>query len=240
MQKQSIYKDLAHYYDLIYSWKNYKKETATIKRLISKYQKSKGKDLLEVACGTGGHALYLKNDFEILATDVNAEMLKVARKNIKGVAFRQADMVSLNLGRKFDVIICLFSAIGYVKTYSNLKKTLNNFACHLTRGGVVIIEPWFTRSAYQAGSPHLSTYGDDNIKIARECVSKVRGDVSIMDMHYLVAERDNDVRHFVDRHELAMFEPGKVLRNMKTAGLQAKFLKNGLMKGRGMFVGIKR
>ncbi len=113
MQKQTIYKNLARYYDPIYSWKDYKKEAATVKRLISKYKKSKGNDLLEVACGTGKHIQYLKDDFKILATDMNIGMLKVARKNIKGVTFRQADMTTLNLGREFDVLVCLFSSIGY-------------------------------------------------------------------------------------------------------------------------------
>ncbi len=239
MQKQSIYKDLARYYDLIYSWKDYEKEAVAIRRLIARYQESEDKELLEVACGTGKHTQYLKSDFDVLATDVNAEMLEVARRNIGGVVFKQADMVSLNLGKDFDVIICLFSAIGYVRTYSNLKKTLANFASHLKEGGVVIVEPWFTRSAYETGWPHLSTCGDENIKIARACVSRARRSVSIMDMHYLIAEKDKDVKHIVDRHELGMFEPGKFLQFMAAAGLKAKFLKNGLMKGRGIYVGVK-
>lgn len=50
--KQTPYTDLARYYDLIYSWKDYQKEAATIQRLIVKYKRSKGNDLLEVACGT--------------------------------------------------------------------------------------------------------------------------------------------------------------------------------------------
>ena len=127
MKEQSIYKELSRYYDLIYSQKDYEKEVETIKRLISKHQKSSGNDLLEVACGTGRHAQYLQDDFDILATDANAEMLRVARRNAKGVDFRQSDMLNLNLGREFDVIICLFSSIGYVKTYANLRKTINNF-----------------------------------------------------------------------------------------------------------------
>ncbi len=240
MQKQRIYKDLARYYDLIYSFKDYKKETVIIKRLISKYKKSKGNDLLEIACGTGKHIQYLKDNFNVLATDINIRMLGVARKNIKGVIFKRADMVELNLGKKFDVVICLFSSIGYIKTYYNLKKTLNNFAHHLKKGGVVIIEPWYTKSTYKVGTPHMTTYGDANIKIARQNINGTRGNISIMDMHYLVAERGKDVKHFVDRHELAMFEPKKILRFMKEAGLRAKFLKNGLLKGRGIYIGIKK
>jgi UDP-N-acetyl-D-mannosaminuronate dehydrogenase len=32
----------------------------------------------------------------------------------------------------------------------NLEKTMKSFAKHLKKGGVVIIEPWFTKSIYKA------------------------------------------------------------------------------------------
>ena len=60
-----------------------------------------------------------------------------------------------------------------------------------------------------------------------------------MDMHYLIAEKDNSAKHFVDRLELGLFEIDETLRTMRTAGLASKFLRHGLMKGRGMFVGVK-
>ena len=238
VKAQSIYKELSRYYDLIYSQKDYKKEVEAVKKLVSKHQKSKGNDLLEVACGTGRHAQHLQDDFNILATDVNAEMLRMARRNVKGVRFRQSDMLTLNLGREFDVIICLFSSIGYIRTYANLRKTINNFAHHLKTGGVAVIEPWYTKSTYTVGWPHLSTYCDDNVKIARECVSRIRGDVSIMEMHYLIAERNKSVKHYVDLHELGMFEPEKILLFMKEAGMKSKFLRTGMFKDRGMYVGV--
>jgi ubiquinone/menaquinone biosynthesis C-methylase UbiE len=239
MQKQILYTDLARYYDLIYSWKDYQKEAAAIRGLIAKYKRSKGNDLLEVACGTGRHIRYLKDEFRVLGTDISAGMLAVARRNIKGVRFQQADMVTLNLGKEFDVITCLFSSIGYVKTAADLKRTLQNFARHLKKGGVVIIEPWLTKEIFKIGLPHMTTYGDDHIKIARLDVSKARGNVSILDMHYLVAEKNKAVKHFVDRHELRMSEPQEILEFMRQAGLRAKFIRNGLMKGRGLYVGVK-
>jgi ubiquinone/menaquinone biosynthesis C-methylase UbiE len=240
MQQQTIYKDLARYYDLIYSWKDYKKEAEIVSGLINKYKKSKGNDLLEVTCGTGRHIQHLKAKFTVLATDINARMLGVARRNVKGAVFKRADMVTLSLGKEFDAIVCLFSSIGYVKTDANLKKTLGNFARHLKKGGVLVIEPWLTKSTYTTGLPHMTTYGDSDIQIARLNISKVRDNVSVMDMHYLVAERDKAVKHFVDRHELAMFEPRRILDFMREAGLRAKFLKNGLMKDRGLYIVVKK
>lgn len=239
MGNQSIYRELAKYYDPIYSWKDYRGEVRILSKLLEKHRRSDGNDLLEVGCGTGHHLTYLKQRFSCLGTDINRGILDVARKNVKGVTFRNADMVSLDLNRRFDVILCLFSSIGYVKTLRNLKRTMDNFARHLKSGGVVIIEPWFTKSVFKAGRPSLHTYSDDHLKIARMSFSEVRGNVSIVHMEYLVGEKGRRIRHFRDRHELGLFGTETTLRFMRQAGLKAKFLKNGLMKDRGLFIGIK-
>lgn len=239
MKKQLLYRELAPYYDLVYSWKDYKKEAGKIGKLISKYKKSDGKDLLEVACGTGHYLKYFKQRFSCTGIDINRDILNVAKKRMKDINFKKADMINFNLNKKFDVIACLFSSIRYVKTYQNLKKTINNFAKHLKTGGVVIIEPCFSEYAYEAGSPYMTTYDGKDLKIASLTVSKIKGNVSERDVHILIAERNKEVKHFVDRHELGLFETGKILQFMRESGLKAKLLKNGLMKERGLFVGVK-
>ncbi len=148
-------------------------------------------------------------------------------------------MIKINLKIEYDIILCLFSAIGYVKTYSNLEKTMKNFANHLKKGGVVIIEPWFTKSIYRVGDPGMTTYDGQNVKIARVNSTKKEGDLSIMEMHYLIAEKNADVIHFMDTHELGLFEMDKTLEFMEQADLQSEFLKDGLMKDRGLYVGVK-
>ena len=240
MNRQVLYGELAKYYDLIYSVKDYRKEAGRIKTLVSKYKKSEGKELLDVACGTGRHLAYLKDEFSCMGVDISKQILEVAMKNVEGVVFKQADMTELNLGKQFDVITCLFSSIGYVKTYANLRKTIQSFTKHLKKSGVVFIEPWFTKSSFIEGYPSMTTYDGIDVKIARLCVSKTKGNLSVQDMHYLIAERGKGVTHFVDRHEMGLFEIDKTLAIMKKAGLGAKFLKKGLMKDRGLFVGEKQ
>jgi ubiquinone/menaquinone biosynthesis C-methylase UbiE len=242
MENQSLYKDreLAKYYDLIYSGKNYKKEADKIMKLIHKYKKSTDKDLLEVACGTGHHLHYFKDKFACFGIDINEGMLSIAKKKIPSVNFKKANMIDFKINKKFDIITCLFSSIGYIKTHENLRKTINNFASHLKNGGVVIIEPWFTKFAYKPGYPHMITYESKELKIARLCVSRVKGNLSILDMNFLVAEKDKGVKYFIDKHELGMFEVNETLKMMKDAGLKAKFLKNGLIEERGLFVGVKK
>ena len=234
------YEASARYYDLLYAWKNYKQETAQIRRLIRKYKKSSGRELLEVACGTGGHARHLQKHFSVVGTDINPGMLRIARRNIKGVQFQQADMLHLDLGRKFDVVLCLFSSIGYMKTYATLKRTLGNFARHLKRGGVVIIEPWFSKSEFKGGGLRVGTFGDKKTKIARVIVSEVRDQSSIMNMHHFVAEHGKHAKYFWERHKMGMFGRDEFLRLMKGAGLRPRFLRSGFEHDRGLFIGVKK
>ncbi|UCC19850.1 MAG: class I SAM-dependent methyltransferase [Promethearchaeota archaeon] len=234
-----MYKKLAKYYDLIYSFKDYKGEIKKIKKLIGKYKNSEGNELLDVGCGTGKHLEYLKDKFFCTGCDLNIEMLDIAKRNVKGVSFTQADMITMNLKREFDIILCLFSGIGHVKTYDNLEKTILNFSNHLKKGGVVIIEPWLTKSVYDAGRPGMTTYDAEDIKIARLNTTKIDNDISILEMYYLIAERDKDIEYFIEKHELGLFEIDKFLELMNKVGLKAEYLKDGLMGGRGLYIGIK-
>jgi len=59
-------------------------------------------------------------------------------------------------------------------------------------------------------------------------------------MHYLIAEKNKSVKHFIEHHELAMFEINKILKIMESFGLKATFIKNGLMEKRGLCIGVRR
>jgi SAM-dependent methyltransferase len=239
MERYVLYRGLAPYYDLIYSQKDYVKETAILKEVIAAHKLSSGSDLLDVGCGTGHHLKHLGDDFSCTGLDINGEMLELAKKNIEDAEFIEADMITMSLGRRFDVITCLFSSIGYVKTYENLGKTLRNFADHLKPGGLLLIEPWFTEDVYSAGAPFMDTYEDDDLKIARLNVSRKEGNVSIMDMHYLIAKKDVGVKHYVGRHELGLFETDRTLELMSEAGFQASYTTEGTPSSRGLYIGIR-
>jgi len=240
MKTQMLYRELGKYYNLIYHLKDYKKEVEIVKKLLLKYKKSDGKELLDVGCGTGQHLKYLKNYFSCTGIDVNKEMLEIARKNVKGVVYKQADMIDFNLNKKFDMIICLFSSIGYVRTYSNLKKTIQNFSNNLKTGGVVLIEPWFTKDTFIPGKLHMTTCDGEDIKLVRLDFSRVKGNISIIEMHYLIAEKRKGVKYFSDQHELGLFRIDKTLGFMRDADLKSMYLKHGLKMQRGLYVGIKK
>ncbi len=240
MTKQLLHNKLAKYYDRVYSFKDYLDEAVRLQNLIIKYSESGGNTLLDVACGTGLHLKHLKDDFSCTGVDVSKSMLKIARKNAKGVTFKEADMKTLRLGKQFDVVMCLLSSIGYVKTAASLEKTIQNFSKHLKKGGLALIEPSHAKSLYVSGEPRVTTYDGKDAKIARINYTNLRQATAVLNMHILITERGKDAKYFVDKHELGLFGINNTLRIMKTADLKSKYLKNGLMLGRELFVGIKK
>src|SRR5690606_13304701 len=111
--------------------KDYPAEVDKIHEFIQKHKRSKGKTLLDVACGTGVHAGLLSKHYQVEGLDLDAGMLKAAQKKYPKIRFHQGNMISFGLERRFDAITCLFSSIGYVKTKANLRKTIRTMSRHL-------------------------------------------------------------------------------------------------------------
>lgn len=232
------YKELAKYYDASYHWKDYKKESESVHLLIKKYKKSNGKDLLEVACGTGNHIQYLKKNYNITGIDLNKQMLDIAKKKFKGIEFIKEDMRSFNLKKKFDVIVCLFSSIAYMMNKTELKKTIKNFSKHLADGGVMIIEPFIRPETFEPNHINSFYMKHSDSKFFSVCVSKRRKNIAVLDEHILIADKKG-VKYIKDHHELTMFKTNDFLDIMKSEGLKSVYIKNGLMQNRGLFIGIK-
>jgi ubiquinone/menaquinone biosynthesis C-methylase UbiE len=233
------YKELAEYYDIVTKSKDYNREASILKRVISRYIISRGKTLLDAGCGTGKHLMYLVSDFDCTGLDLCEEMLRVARKNVPKATVVRANMTDFRLGKKFDVILCMFSAIGLVRTYRNLEKTIKNFSNHLRNGGIIIENDSFSYSRSPPQYMDLLTDETSDIKIARVGYYQRKGNVLIEREDYIVAQRSKGIRHFADLQYMGMFELKRTMRIMEQAGLTPKFLKGALHRGNGLLLGIK-
>ncbi len=227
----------AEYYDAIYSFKDYAAEAARIEAIIGEKGRSGGRHLLDVGCGTGAHLVHLREHFEVTGIDMDEAMLQIARRRLPDVTFHQADMAQFDLGVRFDAVVCLFSAIGYTRTLKRMRQAVSAMARHLVRGGVLLIEPWFTPDAWKPGGPHAVFVDRPELKLARINVSApAQGRLSVLEMHYLVGEPVG-VRSFIERHELGLFEMDEYLEALRDAGLKAELDPEGLI-GRGLLIGL--
>ncbi len=232
-----MYTRSAALYDVIYSFKDYGAEAERLRALIRQHQRSTGRRLLDVGCGTGGHLALLSRDFDSQGVDLNDELLAIARTKCPDVTFHRGDMLDFHLGRQFDVVLCLFSAIGYVRTAARLRQTIANLARHVCPGGVLIVEPWLLPESIKPGYLHAIFVDQPQLKVARMGSHAVADRVSVLDMHYLVATAKN-IEYFTERHELGIFTRDEYLGSFRDAGLDATWDEPGLI-GRGLVIGVR-
>ena len=234
-----MYSKSAKYYDDVYAsvGKDYPAEARKVRKLIQKHKLSDGNRLLDVGCGTGLHANLLSKHYQVEGLDIDPKMLSVAQRNYPKIRFQQGDMVNFKLSRKFDIIVCLFSAIGHVKTKSRLQKTIKNMSQHLLPGGVLLVEPWFTPNQWHTGRVGVLQVNKDDSKIVRMSLSLQRGKISIIEFQYLIGS-PKGTRHDVEILELGLFTEKEYLDAFRSAGLEVIHDAEGL-DGRGMYIGLK-
>ncbi|WP_052476298.1 class I SAM-dependent DNA methyltransferase [Cohnella kolymensis] len=110
-------------YDLIYSFKDYKKEANDIKEyILTRFPHTKS--ILDVACGTGKHIEHLNDSFKVDGIDISERFVEIAQNRNPSSTFWCRDMTSFKLEKHYDVVMCLFSAIAYANTYTALTQTL--------------------------------------------------------------------------------------------------------------------
>lgn len=228
-----IFQRSAACYDALYAWKDYEAEVAAIERAIHE-RRPQAETLLDVACGSGKHLEHLRAHYRVEGLDLSEELLAIARVRLPGVVLHHGDMLDFELGRRFDVVTCLFSAIGYARTLENLGRTVTTMAGHLEPGGLLIVEPWFSPGIFVAGGPHATFVDEPEFKAARISLNEVAGTLSTLDFHYLVGTSEG-IESFRERHELGLFTHEHYLEAFGAAGLAVEHDPEGI-SGRGLYV----
>jgi SAM-dependent methyltransferase len=227
----------ARFYDALYHFKDYAAASERLHRLIQGVRPG-ATTLLDVACGTGRHLEHLQEHYRVEGLDLSPDMLQIARQRCPLVPFHEGDMVSFNLGRPFHVVTCLFSSIGRVKTVVNLYRAVSHMAEHLSRDGLLIIEPWFTPEGYWVNHLTANFLDQPDLKVAWMYVSRRVERLSILDIHYLIGTRDG-IESFEERHELGLFTHQEYEDAFRRAGLTVEYDAVGFF-GRGAYFGIRR
>jgi ubiquinone/menaquinone biosynthesis C-methylase UbiE len=221
-------------YDAIYSFKNYACESDRLRAVINQVVPG-ARTLLDVACGTGEHAKFLKQHYAVDGIDINESYLVTARlKNPPG-NYTCADMTEFTLNRTYDVVTCLFSAIGIVRTFAALERAIACMVHHVRPGGALIIEPWFTPEQWHPARPFILAGEVGGDKVYRMSNSLKEGQVSVLLHNYLRGTPDG-VEHYSERIELGLFTRDEMTWAFEFSGMEVRYDSEGLM-GRGLYVG---
>jgi SAM-dependent methyltransferase len=144
--------DYAKGYDALYRDKDYRAEVDLIEAALG--LAGRGVKLLDVGCGTGGHAIELaRRGHAVTGIDLSAQMLVSARNKAEaelGVTsrpqFQEGDARSFTVGSKgetFDAAVMMFAVIGYLEHNEDVVSALRRIRTHLQLGGLFLCDFWW-------------------------------------------------------------------------------------------------
>jgi trans-aconitate methyltransferase len=230
----------AFWYDFFYEHNrliNYQQDVQTLENLLQEHH-PKAKTILDIACATGKHAALLSQRYIVDGLDINPDFAAAAQRRNQTGVFIQGDMTSFKMDKRYDVVICLSSSIGYVEHYTNLVKALKNFYEHLAAGGLLIVEPWFTpEEVGTGGSLNLITAETGQYKFARMVNSQRSEYASILSFAYMMGTIEK-VDTLQEEHRLGLFTVDEMKSAFIEGGLRVQYEPDGY-KGRSLYLGWK-
>lgn len=235
-----MYGKSARIYELLYAGAGIKDFSADVAELrgIIEGANPNAQTLLDVACGTGAHLAELHQWYAVEGVDQSPDMLAVAQARLPGVPLHIADMRTLDLGKSFDVVMCLFSSIGYITDPAELRSTIGRLAAHVAPGGVLILDGWLRPEAWHddyRGEPDIAHDGD--VTVVRLAFSSRDGSITKLDMHHLV-RTNSGIDYFLEVHRLALTPTADYVSAIEGAGLTARVIPD-YMPNRDRIVGIR-
>ncbi len=152
----------------MYRDKDYEAECDFLEEVFRRYASGPVRSVLDLGCGTGGHALPLaRRGYQVCGVDRSAPMITLAREKLRAidlmanVCFEVADICTLELRRTFDAVICMFAVLSYQVSYEALWATLRAARNHLSPGGLFVSDFWY-------GPAVLTQRPSERVKIVQE------------------------------------------------------------------------
>jgi SAM-dependent methyltransferase len=236
----SMYTSSADLYDLIYtSLKDYAAEARWLAGLLQELAPG-ARTLLDVACGTGEHARWLSagHGLQVDGIDLDRELVTLAAAKHREGTFRCADMTDFDLGRRYDVVTCLFGSIAYARGIAALGRAMRCMAAHLCPGGLLLVEPFLSPGALPPGRVTTRAVEAGGIGICRMTHATVAGTEARIAFEYLVG-REAGIERRSELHELSLYTEEELTASLRAAGLVVETLPGGL-DGRSLHVGRRR
>jgi SAM-dependent methyltransferase len=138
----------AGYYDLMYGAKPYDRECDYLEAVFRRFMPARPESLLDIGCGTGGHAVRLAaRGFQVTGVDRSEEMIRVAEAKAASTSprprFVVADVRALDLGAGFDAATAMFAVVSYLVEDADLLAAFGAVRRHLSPGGLFVFDGWF-------------------------------------------------------------------------------------------------
>lgn len=133
-------------YDLLYQEKGYDRECDFLEEIFAQTG-NPVRTILDLGCGTGGHALVLaRRGYSVTGVDRSHRMVSIAREKARrenlSIEFVESDIRDLALDRSFDAVIAMFAVMSYQTRNEDVEAFCAAASGHLREEGVFAFDCW--------------------------------------------------------------------------------------------------
>jgi SAM-dependent methyltransferase len=194
MEKDQVFNKYSKYYNLLYSDKNYSAESDYIDKILASHGQNYGK-VLELGCGTGGHARFLaQKGYIVHGIEQSSAMVKQATP-CQNFSCEQGDICSFRIEEKFNAVIALFHVISYQTTNRKLDAVFDNASKHLVDSGIFVFDFWFTPAVCSKGPEvRVKRMHGDGVEIIRIAEPEIHSAINQVDVKYSIFVRDTNLK----------------------------------------------
>ena len=181
----------ADFYDALYAEKDYEAECDFFMLMVAKFARGPVHSVLDLGCGTGGHAKVLVDrGLEVTGVDQSEAMLAQACVKVPSATFEGGDVRDVRLRKKFDAAISMFAVVTYQTTPEDQVKFYRTARKHLPAGGLFVFDGWYGPGVLKDPPEKRSRQVGDVVRTARPVLHEER---HVVDVHFNVRDGDREV-----------------------------------------------
>jgi SAM-dependent methyltransferase len=142
--------EVAAAYDFAHAGKDYAAECTAVVRCISHHSRIPVSSVLDVGCGTGGHALELgRRGYTVTGIDRSAHMIAMAEQKRARtglgdrVSFAVTDGTRLQLPHPADAAIMMFAVLSHQDSLSEARRLLRGIRANVLVGALLVFDTWY-------------------------------------------------------------------------------------------------
>lgn len=202
----------------------HEKTLAEINFLEQALSLQQGMTILDMPCGHGRHSIELaKRGYAVTGVDLNNFFLKKAQETakIEGVDIRllQGDMRKVTFENEFDVVLNLFTAIGYFDNDDDDQNVFALISRSLKTGGQFVVDfinrDWLLRNYEEKDWRELS---DGSLLLYERTYNPLRGQNTERRIHMTPA----GVKKYDVNMNLRLYTPAEFIKMAAHVGLSLK------------------
>ena len=235
-----LYHELASWWPLLSPIDEYADEAAFFKQILVEAGLPSTPSLLELGCGGGSNAFYLKQIFsQVTLTDISPQMLAVSQAINPDCEHVVGDMRTLRLGCTFDVVF-IHDAIDYMTTQHELRNALETAFIHCKQSALVLLVPDYVSETFQSDTNHGGGDAEDRSLRYLEWTydPDPHDSMYTTEYVYLLREGTQPTRVEHDQHRCGLFARAQWIATLRSLGGDPQIIHDPY--GRDLFLARKR